>query len=141
MKKITSLFILVFIFVLSGCSSKPKTIEARKIFAQDESVYYVYFYKKDCPACENTKPKLYEYIDFTKSKKGALSPRVYQVNVLSLPNLKAGENWEEEIIGISNVLDLTIGSTPTLILIEDRKVSQVNVGVNAITNELKSYME
>lgn len=141
MKKITSLFILVLIFVLTGCSSKSKTIAANKIFAQDESVYFVYFYKKDCPACENVKPKLYEYIDFAKSKNGAFAPKVYQVNVYSLPNLKADEGWEEKIIGTSNVLELTIGSTPTLILIKEKRVSQVLVGMNAITNEFASYMD
>lgn len=141
MKKIISLFILVLIFILTGCSSKPKNIAANKIFAQDESVYYIYFYKKDCPACENIKPKLYEYIGFTHSKKGALAPKVYQVNVHSLPNKKADEGWEEKIIGTSNVLGLTIGSTPTLILIEEKQVSQVLVGMNAITAEFASYMD
>lgn len=140
MKKISILSVLILLFVLTGCSSKVKGIQAKNIFTQKEDLYYVYFYKKDCPACENVKPKIYEYVSYSNTKKGRSVPKIYQVDVMTMPNLNAQEDWKEKILGTHNVLELTIGSTPTLILVQNHSVNKVIVGRNAITQELDTYL-
>lgn len=132
--KITLILILAIILV--GCSKKAKEIRPTQIFSQKEGTYYVYFYKENCSACENLQPRLNEYIQYSHSKQGKNAPKIYKVNVLSMPNLDASENWQEEIIGATNVMSITIGTTPTLLLIENKEVKKVFVGRTNITNEL-----
>ena len=85
--KITLILILAIILV--GCSKKAKEIRPTQIFSQKEGTYYVYFYKENCSACENLQPRLNEYIQYSHSKQGKNAPKVYKVNVLSMPNLDA----------------------------------------------------
>lgn len=132
------LLILIISIFLTGCKKGAKEIKATEIFTQKEDSYFVYFYKPGCSACENLKPRLNEYISFAKGKS---LPKVYKMNVLNMPNLNAPDNWKEVIVGKTSIMEITIGTTPTLLLIEEKEVAKVFAGRTNIENELDRLQE
>ena len=63
------------------------------------------------------------------------------MNVLNMPNLNAPDNWKEVIVGKTSIMEITIGTTPTLLLIEEKEVAKVFAGRTNIENELDRLQE
>lgn len=134
MKKIIKLFIIIFtLTILSGCSKGPKNIKYQDVFTRPEEIYYVYFYQDQCGACESLKPVISEY---SKNSKNEI--KLYQIDLKTFIKNEPGDAWETDLIGVNSLSNLHIGATPTLVLIKDKEITHVFVGMNEITTVLKN---
>lgn len=97
-----------------------------EIFKQQQASYFVYFYSLTCSHCASIKN---EIIKFALSK----IETIYFVK--SSPEIVIDENKAQEL-GISNVVDLAIRGYPSLIKIEESKLTLNVAGVLPIKSVL-----
>jgi thioredoxin-related protein len=118
------LIIVLFLLILCGCNSNNNdndipVIITSDIFEIEAEEYYVLFVKDDCAGCEKIKPvaRNYHRSALIKTKL----PKIYLVNVSDLANLEViGE--EDNLEGVTQLEDLKITRTPTLIVIKKGKI-------------------
>ncbi|MCK9535989.1 MAG: hypothetical protein M0R05_00135 [Bacilli bacterium] len=150
MKKTILFWLLLGLFIFTGCSSKGKLegvkgIKKQDIFSQKEDKYYVYFHRLDCADCDEAAPAIINYMKIINEYSGCKNKRpIYSVLLFSeeeKPRQSVyifreyegtdgeGTNGTFKVTGITEWQDLYIGSTSSLISIT------VNEGVK------KAYFE
>ncbi|MDD3437674.1 MAG: hypothetical protein PHC64_11035 [Candidatus Gastranaerophilales bacterium] len=115
------LIIVLFLLILCGCNtdSDIPVITQGDIFEIEAEEYYVLFVKDGCGGCEKIKPDAIKYhrSAFVKTKL----PKIYLVNV-SDPTNQGIIGKEDNLEGVTDLIDLKITRTPTLIVIKDGKI-------------------
>ncbi len=144
MKIITVCFSILF--SISGCFASEETseretkyqyydVEYLKISWTDvlsyNGEYHVYVYSESCEACQSLKQDILNYA--INKAKTTIYFVCYQTN-----NIPMNGNADlDKTIGATDVNDLYIGGTPTLIGVYKHSVTFNIVGVSAIREELE----
>lgn len=139
MKRIIT-FILVIILglFLVSCKKKPdsyktfknKHLNAKTAFKAPENEYYLYFYKKDCPHCDNIKEIIFKQ---AKDKKTPL----YFINNYDVEGiLKRTKDINFSNFGFTSFEEIHILGFPTLLLLRNGRVIAEFIGSTKIINEL-----
>lgn len=163
---IKKLFLFLFsIFSLISCSNKDlcdcKDYQNRQFlnyyetygltsldnfFSLSNDMYYIYLYSITCPRCENIKGCVLDYLDTSTS------PPLYLLQKDKIENLKDyfkalppdynKENREtliKECINKSSLSEIYYFGTPTLIEINENKLTNMLVGETSLINFFSNF--
>lgn len=126
--KILFLLLLILCIVLVGCKKEKyeiNIITIEDIYMQEEDEYYVYFYKEDCPYCEDVFEYVNEYLNNPKELK------LYVCDLTEDETIKRdydgeggqGSNKNYYVDGVTKYEDLYIAGVPSLIKIDPNDIS------------------
>lgn len=139
-KGITSFLILLLSSTFVGCK-KTKTYEtykdlhlnAKTAFHGDDEEYYLYFYTKKCPHCDEIKKQIFKQAENTEVP-------LYFINNDDVKGiLKRTDDINVSNYGVTSFKDIEIYGFPTLILVKKRRVILDFLGSGEITEELLRY--
>lgn len=146
--------VLLSFSILDKCNKKTyiNKINISNIYNQEEDEYMIYFYKNDCPYCDDVYDTIKSYNKFQKKNK---SMRLYTCNVSNEENslikreylLDDGEgnDGKYHITGVKDCNDLYIAGVPCIIIvriIEEEKTSfYQSVGRTKVKEYLNELME
>lgn len=130
------LLLITFTMLLTSCSLLDSNeINVDEIFMQEESEYFIYFYKDDCTYCDNVKGDIEEF---------SVNNTVYKINLSKKKNTLIarsytdgeGSNGKYHVSGVTKYDELYISIVPAIIKINDCKSSYIAGG----TNEIYHYL-
>lgn len=163
MKKGLSLLLILIAVLLVGCGKKTSIQELNvdDIFT-NEGKYFVYFYRDDCPDCEQTKPIIVAYLDLIDDNTTYEGKKtVYAVNLSKEENKFAyrsykdasfnlgdgqGEDGSFWVNGVTDKDKLHIGATAALISVgvdsnNNRFTTFIASGYESISSYLDTYLK
>ena len=156
MKRFLLSFLMIFALLIAvGCSnnSDNNTDLNNDYFAQYEYVklnygsllnmqkedevsgYYVYFYSNECHFCETIKDEVLSYLD---NNINGVRLYLFEINSKNAALLYDGS---ENMLGVSNVQDLKILGTPTIIYVENNMIVYGETSNKAVLNALENPKE
>ena len=121
-----------------------------EIFSQPEEEYFIYFMKDSCQYCEMIKENVLQYIYMSNTKDHTNMRKLYIVN-LNKDGVKSkllrsyqgegGQGGDNHMFidGLTNIDDMYISATPTLIEIKKKTSYYVGSGSTEIKNILNIY--
>ncbi|NLD25756.1 MAG: hypothetical protein GX661_00165 [Acholeplasmataceae bacterium] len=101
------------------------------LLQMEDIEYYVLFTQEDCPGCEAVKPKAIQLYNYSLVPNSSL-PMIYQLKIDDAENKSLGGS--ENIQDVTSVSELRIQKTPTLIYINNNKVTSYYVGSYQVGN-------
>lgn len=114
-------------------------IYASNFFGQDEDEYYVYYYSKMCPPCNELEDLMSSFIEDSDIKVYTLSVQNMTTDDEELfkdsgdGTTHDNDNYYiEDMIGASSIDEVYLIGTPTLYLIEAKILTAVYYGYQAI---------
>ncbi len=102
-----------------------------------KGTYYVYFYSNDCSHCQDLKKYIFQYIDSDKNDKENGIP-LYIFCVDNYLEELTSESEAENILGVTDVKELKLTGTPTMVLIANKEIKNAWSSTNNIKNQLKN---
>lgn len=129
---------VIQVLLISGCSLFcGDEINIDDIFMQEESEYYIYFYKDDCSYCDNIKSEIEEF---------SLENTLYKINLSKKKNSLIarsyidgeGSNNKYHVSGVTVYNELYISMVPALIKITNGKSIYIAGGVREIERYLNN---
>lgn len=138
-RKLTFIFLVIFGLLLVSCKNKEDTYEAFKnkhlvaktAFQAPKKEYYLYFYKNNCPFCDDIKELIF------KQAKDEEMP-LYFINYNDVEGiLKRTKDIEFSNYGLTSFEEIEIYGFPTVLLLRNGRVIDQFIGANKITNELR----
>ena len=140
---------------MTSCGNKKidEEVTTENFFTARKEPYYNYLYSEHCPCCKELAEttlkdyknndlykinldvvgKDYNSFDFENKESCDSIESTFEEGFCTV-NL---EKYENKMIGISNLNNFYIVAVPTLIKIEDQKISNVYVGIDEINEVLK----
>jgi len=143
-KSLFIVFLFMILITLVGCNKQTyekNIITIEDIYIQEEDEYYVYFYKEDCPYCEDVFEYVNEYLNNPTELK------LYVCDLTDDETIKKeyeGENGQGTkgtyfVDGVTKYEDLCIAGVPSLIKIDGNNISYfVTSGRSKITEYFKN---
>lgn len=102
-----------------------------------KGTYYVYFYSNDCSHCQDLKKYIFQYIDSDKNDKENGIP-LYIFCVDNYLEELTSESEAENILGVTDVKELKLTGTPTMVLIANKEIKNAWSSTNNIKSQLKN---
>lgn len=102
-----------------------------------KGTYYVYFYSNDCSHCQDLKKYIFQYIDSDKNDKENGIP-LYIFCVDNYLEELTSESETENILGVTDIKELKLTGTPTMVLIANKEITNAWSSTNNIKNQLKN---
>lgn len=102
-----------------------------------KGTYYVYFYSNDCSHCQDLKKYIFQYIDSDKNDKENGIP-LYIFCVDNYLEELTSESEAENILGVTDVKELKLTGTPTMVLIANKEIKNAWLSTNNIKSQLKN---
>ena len=97
-------------------------IQKEEIFSIKLDIYSIYIYREDCSYCEKIKNDVIKYVQ-KNNDVFVIDNSISEIPITSRQN---------EIIGIDHISSLYIYGTPIMLIIKDKKISNVYLGVQEI---------
>ena len=97
-------------------------IQKEEIFSIKLDIYSIYIYREDCSYCEKIKNDVIKYVQ-KNNDVFVIDNSISEIPITSRQN---------EIIGIDDISSLYIYGTPIMLIIKDKKISNVYLGVQEI---------
>lgn len=94
--------------------------------------YYVYMYSESCSHCDDLKKYIFQYLDSDKNSSTGVKLFTFCVD----DYLDELTSKSDNIIGVNDVHDLKVSSTPTMMLVVDGTVMNVWSTPSTIKNQL-----
>ena len=120
------------------------TISDKDVFNQKESKYLIYFMKDGCSYCDKIKQEVNEYIYLQSKEEYNKSLKLYVVNLKTKDYTsdihKPKGYTDDNIDGVTDVNELYVSSTPTLIEVENKKATLIEIGSSNIVKALDNYL-
>lgn len=102
-----------------------------------KGTYYVYFYSNDCSHCQDLKKYIFQYIDSDKNDKDDGIP-LYIFCVDNYLEELTSESETENILGVTDIKELKLIGTPTMVLIANKEIKNAWSSTYNIKNQLKN---
>lgn len=121
-----------------------KEIEVKEVFSiakkKEITSYYVYFYKSNgsCPACNEAESFVVAYAETARTNK-TLKP-IFIIDVLKEGNERfiAEEGGSSNLTNVNNYRDIKVLYTPTLILVQNGKITNAYESKTTILKQLET---
>lgn len=105
-----------------------------QIMKKGNNGYYVYFYSESCSHCKNLKKDIFQYLDSDKNNS-TNGVRLYLLCVDEYLNELSSDT--DNIIGVTDVSNLKISGTPTMIYVSTNSSTNTKVISNSWSSESK----
>lgn len=114
-------FVIVFSLLLVGCDKQEYTmnvIKVEDIYTQEEDEYYVYFFQKNCPYCEDCFETINEYINNPSELKLYVCDLTNNQEIKRKNQSGQGPDGGYWVDNVSDYKNLWIAGVPSLIKID-----------------------
>lgn len=122
-------FISSSTYIFSSVNCFEDSIEWGDILEQKDEEYFAYIYSETCYYCNIIKPKICHFC-------GEIDEKMYFIKFDE--SIPIGANFDD-VIGADSLEKLFIKGTPTLFLINKRKVKEAYCGYDEIADYITSY--